>query len=87
LSFFTNITAYKNSHEYIWTIDDYATENFCQLVKNDSFDVFSLALVEDDEERPSLQQRTPNANTQTTLTQAMKIIPEEDENPESSPTE
>jgi len=49
--------------------------------------VFILALVEDDEERPSLQQRTTNTNTQITPAQAMKIILEEDESPESPPPE
>ncbi len=42
--------------------------------------------MEDEEERPALQQRTTNTNAQTP-TQAMNIIPEEDENPESSPVE
>jgi hypothetical protein len=46
---------------------------------------FILALVEDDEDRPSLQQRPTNANTPTT--QAMRIILEEDENPDSPPAE
>ncbi|CAF1234516.1 unnamed protein product [Rotaria magnacalcarata] len=42
------------------------------------------ALLEDEEERPSLQQRSTNTNTPT-QTQAMRIILEEDENSESSP--
>jgi hypothetical protein len=44
-------------------------------------------LVEDEVERPSLQQRPTNTNTPTTSNQAMKIILEEDENPESPPAE
>ena len=51
------------------------------------FDFDFLALVEDDEERPSLQQRGGLPIAQTTSAQAMKIIPEEDENPESPPAE
>ncbi len=46
-----------------------------------------LALAEDDEERPSLQQRTTTTNPQIPSTQAMKMILEEDENPESPPAE
>lgn len=49
---------------------------------------FLLALLEDEEEPPSLQQRPTNTNTNTpTSTQAMRIILEEDENSESSPSE
>lgn len=44
-------------------------------------------LIEDDEERPTLQQRTTNTNAQQTPAQAMKIILEEDENPDSPPVE
>ncbi|CAF4365395.1 unnamed protein product, partial [Adineta steineri] len=44
-------------------------------------------LVEDEEERPSLQQRSTNATTPTTPAQAMKIILEEDENSDSPPAE
>ncbi|CAF3583040.1 unnamed protein product [Adineta steineri] len=45
------------------------------------------ALVEDEEERPSLQQRSTNATTPTTPAQAMKIILEEDENSDSPPAD
>ncbi|CAF4942916.1 unnamed protein product, partial [Rotaria sp. Silwood1] len=44
------------------------------------------ALLEDEEERPSLQQRSTNPTTPTP-TQAMRIILEEDENSESPPTD
>ncbi|CAF2495884.1 unnamed protein product [Rotaria sp. Silwood2] len=44
------------------------------------------AVLEDDEERPSLQQRSTNPTTPTP-TQAMRIILEEDENSESPPTD
>jgi hypothetical protein len=46
-----------------------------------------LALVEDEDERLSLQQRSTNTSTPTAVNQAMKIILEEDENSESPPTE
>ncbi|CAF0842429.1 unnamed protein product [Adineta ricciae] len=45
------------------------------------------ALIEDDEERPTVQQRTPSANIPTTPAQTMRMILEEDENPEPSPTD
>ncbi|CAF1173302.1 unnamed protein product [Rotaria sordida] len=44
------------------------------------------ALLEDEEERPSLQQRPTNPNTPTPA-QAMRIILEEDENSDSPPTD
>ncbi|UJR20972.1 hypothetical protein I4U23_024078 [Adineta vaga] len=44
-------------------------------------------LIEDDEERPSLQQRTASATIPTTPAQTMKMILEEDENSEQSPTD
>ncbi|CAF0830654.1 unnamed protein product [Adineta steineri] len=43
--------------------------------------------VPDDEERPLIQPRTANINVQATPAQAMKIILEEDENPDMSPTD
>ncbi|CAF3952298.1 unnamed protein product, partial [Rotaria sordida] len=46
-----------------------------------------LALVEDDEEPLLLQQCTTNTNITTTSVQAMNIILEEDENPETSSTD
>lgn len=51
--------------------------------------MFLLLVPPDDDERPSVQQqpRTPNTNIQSNATQAMKMILEEDEYPESPPTE
>jgi hypothetical protein len=47
-----------------------------------------LGSVEDEVDRPSLQQqRSTNTSTPTVSTQAMKIILEEDENPDSPPAE
>jgi serine/threonine protein kinase len=43
--------------------------------------------VEEEVDRPSVQQRPINASTPTASTQAMKIIPEEDENPDSPPAD
>ena len=48
---------------------------------------FILGTVEDEVDRPSVQQRPTNATTPTASTQAMKIILEEDENPDSPPAE
>ncbi|CAF1207401.1 unnamed protein product [Adineta ricciae] len=45
------------------------------------------ALVEDEEERPSVQQRSTTATTPTAPTQAMRIILEEDENSDSPPAD
>lgn len=47
---------------------------------------FLIALIEDEEDRLSLQQRPPNAGTPT-QSQSMRIILEEDENSESPPIE
>lgn len=43
--------------------------------------------MEDEVDRSSLQQRPTNATTPTAPTQAMRIILEEDENPDSPPAE
>ncbi len=49
---------------------------------------FILGVIEDEVDRPSLQQqRSTNTNTPTASTQAMKIILEEDENHDSPPAE
>jgi len=48
---------------------------------------YFLGSVEDEVDRPSLQQRSTNTNTPTASNQAMKIILEEDENPDSPPAE
>lgn len=57
--------------------------------RQDEYNEWWLALVvtEDDEERPSLQQRPTNTSTPTAVSQSMKIILEEDENSESPPAE
>lgn len=47
----------------------------------------NLGIVDDDSDRPSLQPRPTNTNTPTASTQAMKIILEEDEIPDSPPAE
>jgi hypothetical protein len=48
---------------------------------------FILGSAEDEVDRPSMQQRPINTSTPTASTQAMKIILEEDENPDSPPAE
>jgi hypothetical protein len=60
----------------------------CDLVEMKNFmNDFILGSVEEEVDRPSVQQRPINASTPTASTQAMKIIPEEDENPDSPPAE